>query len=211
MGALTFALGTAHAAPLPDPSVDIPLASAHGDQSIVLAGGCFWGMQDVFQHLKGVKQTVVGYAGGNADTAHYEIVSTGSTGHAEAVQVTYDPSEITVGQILKVYFAVAHDPTELNQQGPDRGTQYRSEIFFTTPDQQKVAAAYIAQLQQAKAFSEPIVTKIEPLEGFYRAEDYHQNYAELHPANAYILINDAPKVRAFEKQYPQLYVKTFAP
>jgi peptide-methionine (S)-S-oxide reductase len=154
-----------------------------------------------------VTKAVSGYAGGNASTASYETVSSGTTGHAESVQVTYDPSQVTLGQILKVYFSVAHDPTELNRQGPDHGTQYRSAIFFGSPEQQKIAAAYIAQLDQAKTFSGPIVTKLEPLQAFYPAEGYHQDYARLHPTNAYIATNDLPKVVALEKQYPQLYVE----
>ena len=156
----------AHATTLPDPVLD--QAPATQPQTMVLAGGCFWGMQAVFQHVKGVTQAISGYAGGPADTAHYETVSTGTTGHAESVQVTYDPSQITLGQILKVYFSVAHDPTQLNRQGPDTGTQYRSAIFIATPEQQKIAESYTAQLQQAKIYSTPIVTTVEPLKGFMR-------------------------------------------
>jgi len=204
---LTIGISAAQGAPLPDPVMDTPLAQSSGSSQITLAGGCFWGIQAVFQHTKGVKQATSGYAGGQAATAHYDMVSTGSTGHAESVQVTYDPSQVTLGQILKVYFSVAHNPTELNHQGPDHGTQYRSAIFFALPEQQKIAQAYIDQLQQAKVFSDPIVTKLEPLQGFYAAEDYHQNYATLHPNNMYIVVNDAPKVRALESLYPQLYVK----
>jgi len=193
------------AAPLPDPALD--QSPATQQQNIVLAGGCFWGVQAVFQHVKGVTQAVSGYAGGGAETAHYETVGTGTTGHAESVQVTYDPSQITLGKILKIYFAVAHDPTELNRQGPDRGTQYRSAIFVATPEQQKVAESYIAQMEQAKVFSAPIVTTVEPLKGFYAAEDYHQNYFRLHPDNPYILINDRPKVAALKKEFPELYIE----
>ncbi len=205
----TLACGLATAAPvtLPDPALDATLAQTKGSETIIVAGGCFWGIQAVFQHVKGVTQAISGYAGGEASTAHYETVSTGTTGHAESVQITYDPSQVTVGQLLKVFFSVAHNPTELNYQGPDHGTQYRSEIFFTTPEQQKIAAAYIAQLDAAKAFNQPIVTKLEPLKAFYAAEDYHQNYATLHPTNMYIAINDAPKVAALEKTFPQLYTK----
>jgi peptide-methionine (S)-S-oxide reductase len=202
---LACGIATAHAAPLPDPILDTPLAQNAAPQSITVAGGCFWGVQAVFQHVKGVTKAVSGYAGGAADTANYETVSSGRTGHAESVQVTYDPSQVTLGQILKVYFSVAHDPTELNRQGPDHGTQYRSEIFFSSPEQEKIANAYIAQLQQAKVFSDPIVTKVEALQAFYPAEDYHQDYARLHPDNMYIAINDLPKVAALQKQYPQLY------
>lgn len=197
----------AHAAALPDPAEDMALVSNGGDQSIVLAGGCFWGVQAVFQHLKGVTQAVSGYAGGSAESAHYDVVSTGITGHAESVQVTYDPSRITLGTILKVYFAVAHNPTELNHQGPDHGTQYRSAIFYSTPEQKKLAEAYIAQLQKEKSFSSPIVTTLEPLKSFYSAEDYHQDYARLHPDNPYIAMNDLPKVAHLEKEFPSLYLQ----
>lgn len=205
---VTLACGIAQAdvPKLPDPIMDTQIAAVGvKDQTIVLAGGCFWGMQAVFQHLKGVTKAVSGYAGGAAITAHYEDVSTGTTGHAESVQITYDPSQITLGKVLKVYFSVAHNPTELNRQGPDTGTQYRSEIFYTTPEQEKIAKAYIAQLQQEKVFSSPIVTKVEKLPGFYRAEDYHQNYAKLHPDNPYIAINDLPKVENLKKDFPELY------
>jgi peptide-methionine (S)-S-oxide reductase len=198
---------TAHAAHLSDPAEDMPLAAQPGSQSIVLAGGCFWGVQAVFQHVKGVKQAISGYAGGEAETAHYEIVSTGTTGHAESVQVTYDPSQIMLGKILKVYFSVVHDPTELNHQGPDHGTQYRSAIFYSTPEQKKLAEAYIAQLQREKAFTDPVVTSLEPLKAFYPAEDYHQDYAKLHPDDPYIAMYDLPKVEYLEKELPDLYVK----
>ncbi len=171
-------LSPANAVVLPDPVVDTPLASNSAkSESIVLAGGCFWGIQAVYQHLKGVRQATSGYAGGEAGTAHYNIVGSGTTGHAESVQVIYDPSQVTLGQILKVYFSVAHNPTELNFQGPDHGTQYRSAIFFANPEQEKVAAAYIDQLQKAAVFDDPIVTKLEPLKQFYPAEAYHQDYA----------------------------------
>jgi len=201
-------LGTrTHAVTLPEPSTrdDAGLAQGSDDQSIVLAGGCFWGMQEIFQHVKGVTKVVAGYAGGAEGTAHYETVSTGTTGHAESVKVTYDPLLISLPKILQIYFSVAHNPTELNYQGPDHGTQYRSAIFYKNPEQQKVADDYIAQIQNAGAFSESIVTKLEPLTGFYPAEAYHQNYAELHPDNLYLKINDTPKVEALQKQFPQLY------
>ncbi len=207
---MTLACGLARAdvPTLPDPVMDTTISSsaAPKTETIVLAGGCFWGIQAVFQHLKGVSQAVSGYAGGAADKAKYDVVSMGNTGHAESVQVTYDPTQITLGKILKVYFSVAHDPTELNRQGPDTGTQYRSEIFYTTPQQAEIAAAYIVQLEKAKAFSSPIVTQVNKLEGFYPAEDYHQNYATLHPDNPYIEINDAPKVANLKKNFPELYV-----
>ena len=209
IGVSFLALGivSASASPLPDASLDTTLTKSP-DQKIVLAGGCFWGMQAVFQHVKGVHDVVSGYAGGNADKAHYEMVSTGETGHAESVEVTYDPSQIKLDQILKIYFSVAHDPTELNRQGHDTGTQYRSEIFATTDEQKKVADAYIAELNGAKSFSSPIVTKVEPLKAFYPAEAYHQNYAKLHPYNPYIAINDLPKVSALKDTFPDLYVDT---
>jgi peptide-methionine (S)-S-oxide reductase len=204
---LACGIANANATALPDPALDTPLAHASSAENITLAGGCFWGVQAVFQHMKGVTKAVSGYAGGAANTAHYDMVSNGTTGHAESVQVTYDPSQITLGQILKVYFAVAHDPTELNRQGPDHGTQYRSAIFYASPEQEKIASAYIEQLQQAKIFDGPIVTRLEPLQAFYPAEDYHQDYARLHPDSPYIAINDLPKVAALQKQYPNLCVK----
>lgn len=191
---------------LPDPAFNEPLSPQPKMEKVVLAGGCFWGVQAVFQHLKGVTSAVSGYAGGPADKAAYDLVSNGDTGHAESVEVTYDASQVTLGTILKVYFSVAHDPTELNRQGPDTGTQYRSEIFYTTPEQQKIAADYITQLGEAKMFSGPIVTRVDELKGFYPAEDYHQNYATLHPDNTYIVINDLPKVANLQKYYPDLYV-----
>ncbi|MDP9127002.1 MAG: peptide-methionine (S)-S-oxide reductase MsrA [Pseudomonadota bacterium] len=194
------------AASLPEPAVDETVTGKTTDESIVLSGGCFWGVQAVFQHFKGVKEAVSGYSGGEASSAHYDMVSTGTTGHAEAVKITYDPSQLTLGKILEVFFAVAHDPTELNFQGPDHGSQYRSAIFFSTPEQQKIAEAYVAQLDQAKAFSAPIVTKIVPINGFYAAEEYHQNYFKLHPYAPYIVINDAPKVAKLQKLFPDLYV-----
>ena len=208
-GIATLACGIAHGAPvsLPDPTLDAPLAQSKSPETIVLAGGCFWGIQLVYQHVKGVLSATSGYAGGEAATAHYEIVSTGLTGHAESVQVTYDPSQVTVGQLLKVFFSVAHDPTQIDRQSPDHGTQYRSAIFFTDPAQQKIADAYISQLDQAHVFAQPIATKVGPLKAFYAAEDYHQNYATLHPNTYYIAAMDTPKVVALEKQFPQLYVK----
>lgn len=197
------AVRSATSGPVPDPAID---SRASGEQSIVLAGGCFWGMQDVFQHVKGVRSTVAGYAGGDAEKAHYEMVSTGTTGHAESVKIVYDPAQISLGQLLKIYFSVAHDPTELNRQGPDSGSQYRSEIFVSTAEQKSVAETYIAQLEKAKVYPDKIVTKIEPLKGFYPAEAYHQNYAETHPDNMYIFLNDEPKVKALKEDFPALYV-----
>ncbi len=207
--ALNFLTLSASAAQLPDPARDTLTASAPADkeQSVVLAGGCFWGVQAVFQHVKGVKSATAGYAGGSAANAHYEIVSGGATGHAESVKIIYNPQQVSFGQLLKVYFSVAHDPTELNRQGPDSGTQYRSEIYFTTPEQKEIAQDYIVQLDAARVFSKPIVTKLEPLPAFYPAEDYHQNYATLHPDNPYIFFNDAPKVAHLKNDLPALYVE----
>ncbi|HVZ00622.1 MAG TPA: peptide-methionine (S)-S-oxide reductase MsrA [Dongiaceae bacterium] len=196
----------AGAVELPNPTADAPKAAAPGEEKAVLAGGCFWGMQLVFEHVKGVKHVTAGYAGGTKETAEYEVVSSGTTGHAESVEVTFDPSVVSYGQILKVYFGVAHDPTELNRQGPDEGTQYRSSIFFADPDQQKVAQAYIDQLQAAHVFPSPIVTTVTPLQGFYPAEDYHQDYAVHHPDNPYIVFNDLPKLADLKQDLPDLYV-----
>lgn len=192
---------------LPNPVVDAPLATAKGEQTAVLAGGCFWGIEAVFEHVKGVISVSSGYSGGAADTASYELVSAGSTGHAESVRIKYDPSQISYGQILKVFFAVAHDPTELNRQGPDTGTQYRSAIFYGSAEQQKIADAYIAQLNKAKVFKRAIATQVVALKAFYEAEDYHQDYARQHPNEPYIAINDLPKVAELRKQLPELYVE----
>jgi len=196
---------SAASAPLPKPTVDAPLAKAKGSETAVFAGGCFWGIQAVFQHVKGVISATSGYAGGSANTAEYETVSSGTTGHAESVKVVYDPSQASYGELLQVFFSVAHDPTELNRQGPDVGTQYRSAIFYSNADQKRIADAYVAQLTAAKSFPRPIVTQIVPLKAFYPAEAYHQNYATLHPDNLYIMINDAPKVSNLKKELPELY------
>ena len=193
------------AAVVPAPMQDAPRATASGQQIAVVSGGCFWGVQAVFQHVKGVITATSGYAGGAAKTAEYEIVSTGETGHAESVQIVYDPSQITYGELLRVFFSVAHDPTQLNRQGPDQGTQYRSSIFYSNEEQKRIAETYIAQLDQAKIFSRPIVTKVVPLQAFYPAEAYHQNYAALHPNQPYIVFNDAPKVENLRQQFPDLY------
>jgi len=179
--------------------------SAGTQQTAVFAGGCFWGVDAVFKHVKGVDRVLSGYAGGEASTAQYETVSTGTTGHAESVEVTYDPSKVSYRDLLEVFFYAAHDPTELNQQGPDEGTQYRSAIFYTNADQKKAADAYIAKLDQAKAFAEPIVTQVVPLKGFYPAEAYHQDYLARHPDNPYIVINDLPKLELLRDKFPQLY------
>jgi peptide-methionine (S)-S-oxide reductase len=201
-----FRHGSASAATaLPDPAVDESLAQQKGQSTLVLAGGCFWGIQAVFQHVKGVTSATSGYSGGAVKNPDYEQVSSGTTGHAESVAIVYDPSQVTLGQLLKVFFSVATDPTELNRQGPDTGTQYRSAIFFSSPDQQRIAQAYIQQLEQAKAFSHPIVTQIVPFKAFYRAEDYHQNYATNHPDNPYIATFDLPKVQHLQQQFPNLY------
>ena len=191
---------------IPDPAVDETLAPQKGQESVVVAGGCFWGVQAVFQHVKGVSSATSGYSGGNVKNPDYEQVSSGDTGHAESVQIVYDPSQITLGKLLKVFFSVAHDPTELNRQGPDSGTQYRSIIFFANADQQRIAQAYVQQLDQAKVFSQPIVTQIVPFKTFYRAEDYHQNYATEHPDNPYIATFDLPKLKNLQQQFPSLYV-----
>lgn len=192
---------------LPNPSVDAPLASTPGKQTAVVAGGCFWGIQAVFQHVKGVKEAISGYSGGSVASPDYEEVSSGNTGHAESVKITFDPSQISYGQLLKVFFSVAHDPTQLNRQGPDTGSQYRSVVFYGNEEQQRIAQAYISQLEQAKLFSAPIVTQVVPLKAFYPAEAYHQNYATLHPDAPYIAINDAPKVERLRLQLPDLYRK----
>jgi peptide-methionine (S)-S-oxide reductase len=189
----------------PKPAVDSPLATSSAKETAVLAGGCFWGIQAVFSHLKGVVSATSGYSGGEAGTAHYEEVSTGTTGHAESVKVIFDPSQISYGRILLIFFAVGHNPTELNRQGPDYGTQYRSSIFYATPEQKKIAEAYIAQLDAAKIYSQPIVTRVVPLQAFYPAEDYHQDYLKNHPFEPYIVINDQPKLTHLKKEFPDLY------
>jgi peptide-methionine (S)-S-oxide reductase len=197
----------ASSAPFPDPALDNPLAAAPTEESVVLAGGCFWGVQAVFQHLKGVTSATSGYSGGAAKNAKYELVSMGTTGHAESVRVVYDASKVSLGQVLKIFFRVAHDPTELNRQGPDEGTQYRSAIFYAGDRQRQVAEAYVAQLGEAKAFKRRIVTQIVPLDAFYAAEDYHQDYAARHPFEPYIMINDRPKVDSLRSLYPAIYVE----
>jgi peptide-methionine (S)-S-oxide reductase len=196
----------ANPAAIPDPAVDEKLAAHPGQETLVVAGGCFWGVQTVFKHVKGVTRSTAGYSGGAVKNPGYEDVSTGTTGHAESVEIVYDPSVITLGQLLKVFFSVVHDPTQLNRQGPDTGTQYRSAIFYGNAEQQRIAQAYVDQLNQAKIFSEPIVTQIVPLKGFYTAESYHQDYAEHHPENPYIQICDLPKLKNLQKDFPNLYV-----
>lgn len=196
----------ADATTLPMPATDIPAASVKGQQTAVFAGGCFWGVEAVFRHVKGVSSAVSGYAGGAAKTADYEMVSTGTTGHAESVKVTYDPAQVSYGELLRIFFSVAHDPTQLNRQGPDVGTQYRSAIFATSDEQKRVAQAYIDQLGQAKVFGGPIVTEVVALPAFYPAEAYHQNYLALHPTQPYIVFNDLPKLAALKQQFPDRYV-----
>ena len=192
-------------AALPAPAVDAPRASATGQQTAVVAGGCFWGVQAVFQHVKGVISATSGYSGGSAKTADYETVSTGETGHAESVRIVYDPSQVTYGELLRIFFSVATDPTQLNRQGPDEGTQYRSVIFYGSDEQKRIAEGYIAQLESAGLFRHRIVTQVVPLQAFYPAEAYHQNYAELHPNQPYIVFNDAPKVEHLRQEFPELY------
>jgi peptide-methionine (S)-S-oxide reductase len=191
--------------PVPAPPTDEARDQTPTQRTAVLAGGCFWGVQAVFQHVKGVISATSGYAGGEAKTAHYEMVSDGNTGHAESVQIVYDRSQITYGELLRIYFSVAHDPTQLNRQGPDEGTQYRSSIFYSDASQKQIAEAYVAKLNQDKVFRKPVVTQVVQLKGFYPAEGYHQNYAEKHPDNPYIAYNDAPKVENLRKSFPEIY------
>ncbi len=192
--------------PIPPAKVDVSQASVSGKETAVFAGGCFWGTQAVFERVKGVLETTVGYSGGSAKTATYDQVTTETTGHAESVEVVYDPSRLTYGELLRIFFSVAHDPTELNRQGPDVGTSYRSAIFYSTPDQKRIADAYIAQLDAAKVFPGRIVTEVTPLKGFYRAEEYHQDFAIKNPTNNYIEICDLPKITALKEQFPELFV-----
>ena len=198
-----FSLGGEDAVAIPPPTLD-EVTQAHSETA-VFAGGCFWGVQGVYQHVKGVQKAVSGYAGGAANTAEYERVSGGDTGHAESVQVTFDPTQVSYGDLLQIYFSVAHNPTELNRQGPDSGTQYRSALFPINADQQKVAQAYITQLDAAHAFSKPIVTKLESYNGFYPAEDYHQDFLTEHPSYPYIAINDMPKVANLKQMFAERY------
>lgn len=191
--------------PVPPPLVDEAKTPNPAKETIVLAGGCFWGIQAVFQHVKGVIKATSGYSGGTLKNPDYETVSSGQTGHAESVQIVYDPSQITYGQLLRIFFSVAHDPTELNRQGPDEGTQYRSIIFYNNDGQKHIAEAYIAQLDQAKFYRHKIVTQVVPSQAFYPAEAYHQNYAAMHPDNSYIVYNDAPKVSNLRKEFPEMY------
>jgi peptide-methionine (S)-S-oxide reductase len=206
--ATALACGTAAATggAIPDPTLDAPLAANKGEQTAVLAGGCFWGLEAVFEHVKGVTDVTSGYSGGSAETANYEMVGSGETGHAESVRITYDPSRITYGQLLKVFFAVAHDPTELNRQGPDEGTQYRSAIFYSGGEQKRITDAYIKQLNQGKVFERPIVTQVNRLDSYHQAEAYHQDYAAHHPDDSYIVMHDLPKVANLRRQFPNLFM-----
>ena len=192
------------ASPIPQ-SPTGPFAQQAGQATAVLAGGCFWGIEAVFEHVKGVKDVVSGYAGGTAKNPSYEDVSSGETGHAESVRITYDPAQISYGELLRIFFSVAHDPTQLNRQGPDSGTQYRSAVFYSDEEQARVARAYIAQLTKEKVYPRPIVTEVTPLKAFYPAEAYHQDYMEHHPNQPYIVYNDRPKVEHLKRQFPQIY------
>ncbi|HEY0263457.1 MAG TPA: peptide-methionine (S)-S-oxide reductase MsrA [Granulicella sp.] len=202
---MAFGADTAKKEPIPAPALDETHKAAGHTETAVFAGGCFWGVQTTFQRIKGVKETYAGYSGGTAATANYGDVSSETTKHAESVKVVYDPTRISYGTLLRVFFSVVHDPTQLNRQGPDVGYSYRSVIFFTTPEQQKIAEAYIAQLDAAHVFPKKIVTQLVPLEAFYNAEDYHQDYAEKNPNNPYIQICDVPKVAALKQQFPELF------
>lgn len=204
LGAAAACSGASAAVTIPNPVVDEARVTTKGERTAVLAGGCFWGIEAVFDHVKGVKSSVSGYSGGTQATAQYDIVSTGTTGHAESVQIVYDPSQVSYGQLLQIFFSV-HDPTELNRQGPDDGTQYRTAIFYADEEQKRVAEAYIDQLNRAKVFKQRIVTQIVPLKAFYKAEDYHQDYLVHHPNQPYIVINDLPKVAYVRQQFQQLY------
>jgi peptide-methionine (S)-S-oxide reductase len=202
LAACSFA--SASAKPIPDPVLDAPLVTTKGAQTAVLAGGCFWGVEAVFENVKGVSEVKSGYSGGSPASAKYGEVGSGETGHAESVRITYDPSQVSYGQLLKVFFAVAHDPTQLNRQGPDSGTQYRSAIFYANDEQRRIAQAYIDQLNKAKVFGGPIVTQVAALQSFSEAEAYHQDYLVNHPDDPYIVFNDLPKVEALRKQLPGL-------
>ncbi len=191
-------------ATVPPPGLDNP-KQAGRTQTAVLAGGCFWGLQGVFEHVRGVREVLAGYSGGSRSTAHYDDVGSGHTGHAESVQIVFDPAQVTYGELLQIYFSVAHDPTELNRQGPDVGSQYRSSIFYADDTQRHIAESYIAQLDKAKAFPQPIVTRVDPLKGFYEAEGYHQDFYLKNPSYPYIVINDLPKIRDLKQLYPDYY------
>jgi peptide-methionine (S)-S-oxide reductase len=204
MGVKAMVFGQVRTEKLPAPLLDEPHGAGHMETA-VFAGGCFWGVQTTFERIKGVTATTAGYSGGTKETANYSAVSSETTGHAESVKVVFDPSRISYGALLRVFFSVVHDPTQMNRQGPDVGTSYRSVIFFTSPEQEKIANAYIAQLDAAKAFPKKIVTQVVPLKDFYDAEDYHQDYAEKNPDNPYIQVCDIPKVKALKAQFPELF------
>jgi peptide-methionine (S)-S-oxide reductase len=210
--AATFWLGTPHAAEravvVPPPASDVAASPPGATEVAVLAGGCFWGVQGVFQHVQGVSSVVSGYAGGQAETARYEVVGSGETGHAESVRIAFDPRKISYGRLLQIYFSVAHNPTQLNRQGPDRGTQYRSTIFPANAEQARVARGYIDQLNQARTFGKPLATTLEPLKAFYPAESYHQDYLTRHPGQPYIAIHDLPKVENLKRLFPAVYRDT---
>jgi peptide-methionine (S)-S-oxide reductase len=205
VGVVACSAGDRASSIVPNPAMDATLTPSKSEQTAVVSGGCFWGIQAVFQHVKGVISATSGYSGGAAGTAEYELVSNGDTGHAESVKITYDPSQITYGQLLRVFFSVAHDPTQLNRQGPDTGSQYRSSIFYNNDEQKRIAEAFIVQLDKTKVFPHPIVTQVVPLKAFYPAEAYHQDYATRHPDSPYIIYNDAPKVAHLRQQFPDLY------
>jgi peptide-methionine (S)-S-oxide reductase len=205
--AATLACRAGSGAAVPAPVVDQTKATSRAKETAVVAGGCFWGIQAVFQHVKGVRSATSGYSGGTVKNPDYDAVSSGGTGHAESVKIVFDPSQVTYGELLRVFFSVALDPTELNRQGPDTGTQYRSVIFYSNDEQKHIAEAYIAQLDQAKVYPRKIVTQVVPLQAFYDAEEYHQNYATIHPNDPYIVFNDAPKVANLRKEFPDLYSK----
>src|SRR3954464_3059663 len=204
---LTSGASRSEAGAVVTPAVPEQLSAVAGEDTAVFAGGCFWGVEAVFDHVKGVKRAISGYAGGNATSPSYEQVSTGDTGHAESVEVIYDPSQVSYGKLLQIFFSVAHDPTQLNRQGPDRGTQYRSAIFYNNASQQRIAQSYITQLTAAKTFPRPIVTQVAKLNGFFPAEEYHQHYLSQHMNQPYIVINDLPKIAALRKQFPDVYIE----
>ncbi len=199
-----FGCNAAPRGPLPDPAQDIDKATAKGKQKAIFAGGCFWCTEAVFEAVAGVEKVVSGYSGGDLASAQYELVGSGRTNHAEAIEITFDPTKISYGQLLKIFFAVAHDPTQLNYQGPDHGRQYRSAVFYADAEQQKIVTGYVAQLEQAKVFSGKIVTEISPLKAFFPAEDYHQDFVKLHPTHPYVVVNSSPKVSKLKKEFPLL-------
>ncbi|MBR8836476.1 MAG: peptide-methionine (S)-S-oxide reductase MsrA [Stigonema ocellatum SAG 48.90 = DSM 106950] len=206
LATVAIAYGASHAI-RPEPATELPITTTKGKQIAVFSGGCFWGMEAVFEHLKGVSDVVSGFSGGSAATANYEVVSSGLTGHAESVKITYDPSQISYDKLLKVFFLVAHDPTQLNRQSPDSGTQYRSVIFFTNDEQKRMAQAYMDQLNKAHVFHSQIVTQLAPLKGFYKAEEYHQHFIDRNPNNPYVVVNDLPKLAYLQLQFPDIYKK----